>query len=248
MITITGMSGGGSGAGVGWRELAPRVGAALQAGGGERMAAVRALLEGRWGGGPLRAEGAVWPSGVAGVDAALGGGLHGGAVTELVAAGPSAGVQTLLLAWVRAVRAARRWVAWVDAADGLDPAELGPGEARGLVWVRARGAREALAAMDALARDGDVALVLGDLRGAPAATWRGLQDTAWYRLQRVVREQGGALLVATESRRVPSAAWRLRLGGRWQLADLGRARPELAQVLLVEVERARVRWGEAAAG
>ncbi|MGA8529670.1 MAG: recombinase RecA [Acidobacteriaceae bacterium] len=83
-------------------------------------------------------------TGIPTLDAALGGGLPLGAISEL--AGPEcSGRTTLALAFVAGLTQAGRVCAWVDVSDTLDPesaATSGVDLAR-LLWVRCRGAAQA---------------------------------------------------------------------------------------------------------
>ncbi|MEP6834461.1 MAG: ATPase domain-containing protein, partial [Gemmatimonas sp.] len=67
-----------------------------------------------------RGAGPAWPTGVAELDAALGGGVPRGRVTEVV--GPlGAGKTSLVRQLVARVLAEGGWVAWVDATRTLAP-------------------------------------------------------------------------------------------------------------------------------
>lgn len=83
------------------------------------------------------------PVGILALDAALGGGLPLGAITEL--AGPEcSGRTTMALAFVAGLTQAGRVCAWVDVSDTLDPesaAASGVDLAR-LLWVRCGGTAE----------------------------------------------------------------------------------------------------------
>jgi len=80
---------------------------------------------------------AVWPTGVAEVDALLGGGLPVGAVTEM--AGPEcSGRMSLALSFVAECTRAGRVCAWVDVSDTLSPESAAATGIRldRLLWVR----------------------------------------------------------------------------------------------------------------
>jgi hypothetical protein len=104
------------------------------------------------------------PTGVAVLDATLGGGLPRGRVTEL--AGPrSTGRTGLACAIAASATRAGETIAWVDPEDALDPeatAAAGVALARTL-WVRPRSAHDALRATDLLLRAGGFGLVVLDL-------------------------------------------------------------------------------------
>jgi hypothetical protein len=111
------------------------------------------------------------PTGLAGLDEALGGGLPRGRVTEL--AGPrSAGRTGLACAIAASATRAGETIAWIDPEDTLDPEAAA---AAGVVlprtlWVRPRSGRDALRAMEILLGAGGFGLVVLDLG---EGTWPG---------------------------------------------------------------------------
>jgi hypothetical protein len=161
----------------------------------------------------LRAEGGVEPvrtgaSGVAWLDAQLGGGWPYGETSEIVGP-PSSGRTAVLWASIAAATARGELAALVDPADRFDPvtaASMGVDLDR-LLWARgdaadADGARPLERAIKAfgLVLDaggfGLVALDVGDM--SPRALAR-LPFTTWRRLQRLVeRRDTIALLLAGE--------------------------------------------------
>ncbi len=203
------------------------------------LAALRSLLAARFPEKIRRPAGGA-ATGIAAVDEVLGGGLAAGRLTECVAAGPSRGGQLLLAGLLAATRAARQRLALVDGADGFAPEAVPADHLRHLVWVRCRGAAEALAAGDLLVRDGNYAVIALDLRGLPARTLRRQPAAAWYRLQRAA-EGGAAVLVLTPYPLVPAVPWRLRLRSPLTLEQARQPRAALAAGLAVEVERSASR-------
>ena len=154
-------------------------------------------------------------------DAALRGGLRNGAVTEVIAAQPSAGTALLLGALFAQSAAAGRWVALIDARDAFDAEWLGEGhDFSRFLWVRCPDAALAVKAADLLLRDGNIGVVVLDLRLNPRAQLRKIQPQVWYRLQRLVEESAAVLLAATPFRTVSSAKVQLILHGRWTLDAL----------------------------
>src|SRR5580658_10136892 len=97
---------------------------------------------------PPRIRGGVLPTGIAGIDRALKGGLRSGLLTELVSAAPSSGGQSVVESLLGATRAARSRLALVDGTDGFDPAAVPPDWLRHLVWVRCENPDQAFAAAD----------------------------------------------------------------------------------------------------
>lgn len=141
-------------------------------------------------------------TGLAPLDALLGGGFPRGRISEVV--GPrSSGRTSLLLAALARATACGGLAALVDVADGLDPASARAAGVvlDGLLWVRCgRRLGAALRAAEVLGRGGGfdvVAVDLGDL--APTALAR-VPPGAAVRLQRAVEGTATALVVAGAGR------------------------------------------------
>lgn len=154
-------------------------------------------------------------------DAALRGGLRKGAVTEVISAQSGAGTALLLGALFAESAAAGRWVALIDARDAFDAEWLGEGhDFSRFLWARCPDVALAVKAADLLLRDGNIGMVVLDLRLNPRAQLRKIQPQVWYRLQRLVEESAAVLLVATPFRTVSSAKLQLILQSRWTLDAL----------------------------
>jgi hypothetical protein len=145
------------------------------------------------------------PTGLEDVDRLLGGGFPRGRLSEIT--GPlSSGRTSLALALAAAATDAGEVVAWVDAADALDPASL---EATGvdpgrLLWVRAPGTREALRSAERLLAARGFALVVLDLEEGAIAN---AEAHVWMRLARAASASGTALALLGSRRRIgPFAA------------------------------------------
>ncbi len=176
------------------------------------LAALRALVA-AWSPSDIR-TGAAAPTGVPALDTALGGGLPGGLLTELVCP-PGAGGQLVLARLLETSRAARQRVALIDATDGFAPEAVPPDALHHLVWVRGRSLAEALGAADILVRDGNYAVVLLDLRDVPPAALQRTPATVWHRLHRAVEPQPAAGLVLSRHGLVPAVRRRLVLEATW---------------------------------
>ena len=200
------------------------------------LSALRSLLAARFPEKP-RQPGCGVSTGVTAVDEALGGGLPGGRLTEVVSAEPSSGGQTLLAQLLVSTRVARRRVALVDGADGFAPESVPPDALRHLVWVRCQNVAQALASADVLVRDGNFAVVALDLRGCDHRELRRTPATIWYRLHRAAETSGVAVLVQTTYPLVPAVAARLVLRSTQALSSRRMAREVLAAQLVVEVAR-----------
>jgi hypothetical protein len=148
---------------------------------------------------PLRGERRLYPlgTGVATLDALLGGGFPRGQVSEVY--GPSSSGRTgLLLSLVARVTRGGALGAWVDAADRLDPASaLSAGVDLGrLLWLRGgRAVSESLSGAATLLGSGLFELVVLDLAGAPEKDVGRLPGTTWLRLQRMIEASTTAFVL-----------------------------------------------------
>src|SRR5438477_5440431 len=177
-----------------------------------------------------RDEAAVAPSGVASLDARLGGGFPRGQLSEIV--GPrSSGRTSLLLQLVADATARGELVAMIDALDTLDvesAAAAGVDLAR-LLWVRGhvvcnpglcgdlnqRALEQAIRAFTLVLQAGNFGLVVLDVAEAPAQALRRLPFTTWMRLQRTVEgSQTAAMLVGNQPMARSSAGLTLQLAIR----------------------------------
>lgn len=161
-------------------------------------------------------------SGVPQLDGLLQGGLPKGAVTELASSHAGAGL--VLRRMVRSAGQNRQRIALIDGADGFDPCALNQKLLAGLLWVRCRDAAQALKATDLVLRDGNLPLVILDLRHNPTAQLKKIPGTTWYRLQRIIEPAPTALLVMSPQAMVSSAEARLSLSNQftsasWELTE-----------------------------
>jgi hypothetical protein len=200
------------------------------------LAALRSLVAARF---PttVRKQGDGVPTGVAAIDAALGGGLPAGRLTELVSTGAGSGGQLVLARLLATTRAARQRVALVDAADAFAPETVPADALRHLVWVRARTLAEALTAADILVRDGNYAVLVLDLRGVAERSLRRTPAGAWHRLHRAAESRPAAVLVQTAFPLIPVVPWRLVLKNSPGLAARRQAQARLVAELAVEPVR-----------
>lgn len=160
-------------------------------------------------------------TGIAALDALLGGGVPRGHLTEIVGARPSGRTGVLLALLARATRQGEL-AALVDAGDALDPAsaERAGVELGRLLWVRCGGdLGKALRAADLIARGGGFGLVALDLADPPAAITTRISLGAWLRLARAVEGSTAALVLLGAERRAGSFA-----------------------ALAVEIRPRRIRW------
>lgn len=157
---------------------------------------------------------AVGATGVAGLDARLGGGLPRGQLSELT--GPrSSGRTSLLLDALAAATARGELVALVDALDMLDVASAAAAgvDLSRVLWIRGqvvtspgpcrdqnqRALEQMVKALGLVLQAGNFGLVVFDVAEAPPDAVRRLPFTTWLRLQRMVAgSQTMALLVGGE--------------------------------------------------
>jgi recA bacterial DNA recombination protein len=142
------------------------------------------------------------PTGCADLDAALGGGLRRGHLSE-IAGPPSTGRTTLAAQMLAAATARGEAAALVDACDTFDPASAdahGVDLAR-LLWVRETGdPARALKAFSLVLQAGGFGLVLLDFADVPVAAIRRFPWTTWMRVARIVEGSDTAALVIGSER------------------------------------------------
>lgn len=182
------------------------------------------------------------------MDAALGGGLPAGRLTELVSEVAGSGGQLVLTRLLVTTRAARQRVALIDGADGFAPEAMPADALRHLVWVRPRQLEETLAAADLLVRDGNYAVVVLDLRGIAERMLRRTPSAHWHRLHRAAQSRPTAVLVQTPFPLVPAVPWRLTLPIPQGLVVRRQPQALLADQLVVETARGCLARGEERVG
>jgi hypothetical protein len=175
------------------------------------------------------------PTGVATMDAALGGGLPKSAITELTSPNLSAGSALFIHALLRSAHQHRFFLAVIDGRDSFDPQTAGPIVLRNLLWLRCAAAAEAVKTADLLLRDGNFPLVVLDLVLNPAEEVRKIPQSNWYRLQRLVEGVPTAFLVLTRHSIISSAQLKLSLANGWRLPDLEET--GLTSRLKIQVDR-----------
>jgi hypothetical protein len=174
------------------------------------------------------------------LDTALDGGLGKGALTEIVAEQAGMGSTFLLCAILRQATAEGQLSAFVDGSDSLDVTQFEPEVLSRLLWVRCRGAAEAMKATDLILRDGNLPLVLLDLAGNPAAQFRDIPATTWYRLQRLIEQTSTICVTLTPRVMVAPAQARIFLRSRFGLDAMEREVEELMAGLKLEVAEERL--------
>jgi RecA/RadA recombinase len=182
-------------------------------------------------------------TGLADVDALLGGGFPAGRLCE-IAGPPSSGRTSIALALLAQATRAGEWTAFVDAADALDPtsAQTAGIALPRVLWVRPRDAREAARACARLLELRGFALIALDL-AQPAHARQPLPSAAWQRLARAAAASGTSLVVLSQQRL--TGAWsELALETRCARAYF-RGAPALLEGIEIEACVARQRAGPA---
>lgn len=136
---------------------------------------------------------------------------------------------------MRTMVAAGHFLALVDGSDGFEPSSVEEIVLKRMLWVRARTAEEAVKAADLLPRDGNLPLVLLQLRGLPLKSLRRVPSQHWYRLQRLAKEAGTACLIVTPAPMIPCARKRWAVSGDFTLDDVERDISEVLPRLRVEL-------------
>ena len=137
-------------------------------------------------------------TGISEFDAALGGGLPRGRISEF--AGPtSSGCATLLMSVLAAATARGEHCVLIDGRDSFDPPSTAVQGAvlEKLIWIRCGGNIEhALRAADLILHSGGFGAVVLDLSRIPPALLSRIPPTAWFRFRRAVEAAPTVFVVA----------------------------------------------------
>lgn len=182
-------------------------------------------------------HGLFFPTGILPLDAALGGGLWKGTLTEISTPPDTAGCLTILNAVLCASAQERRPIALINGADGFDPQPLNPAILAHLLWVRCRDTAQFLKAADLILRDGNLPILLLNLRGNSRAELKKIPNTTWYRLQRIAGQSAVACLIATPGFIVSSAHYRIQIQSPFRVTDLDRPTDELLAAINFQLIR-----------
>ena len=190
-------------------------------------AVLKQRLVSEWGGPwewQARPEPETISTGIPEIDAATGGGLPRGCLTEII--GPASSGRASLLASILAQATARQEAcALVDAEDQFDPTSAAAAgvELARLLWVRCEhNAEHALKAADLLIQGGGFGMIALDFGDTPAQTVRYVPLQVWFRFRRAVESTPTILVVLEqESNAKTCASLVLHLGmreARWSHA------------------------------
>lgn len=179
-----------------------------------------------------------WATGLLQIDTSPWGGLPKGALSELVAGGRSTGGATVIQALMDRAAGERQIITFVDGNDSLDVTQIAPATLARLLWIRARGAVEALKAADLVLRDQNLGFIIVDLGFNNRAELRRIPATTWYRFQRLLEDNGAICLVVTPQRIVLPAKLQITLQGESSLAGLEAERETLLALARMDVAEA----------
>lgn len=196
----------------------------------ETFRALRAKLESPPAGAPSECV----PTGIPGLDEAVGG-LLKGAVSEFSG---STGHGALFFSALLETACRERWhIGLIDAADEFEPADWDAVALRRVLWVRCTEAKKALRAADLLLRDGNLPLIVLDFQGVPDRQLRGIPTNVWHRFQRVVEQSGVALVALTRRPMVEGARVRIEVEAALHLGAMRVKRCDLAARMPVRVRQ-----------
>lgn len=182
-----------------------------------------------------------WKTGIDHLDHLIGGGLAKGSITEIVGAKSASGSGLLLHTLIQQAHTTQQIIVLIDAADSFDPCSFDQETLSRLLWVRCKNAAEALKATDIILRDRNLPLVLLDLKMNPAAQLRKISGTTWYRLQRIVQQNGTACVVFTPNAMVSSTEVRISLDTHFNITALSHTQEELIPELQFNLDRENLR-------
>lgn len=142
-------------------------------------------------------------TGVPALDAALGGGVPRGQISELVGA-VSSGRTSVLYRLLAQVTGQGELAALVDASDAFDPAMAAAQGVRldRLLWVRGEAESavvRAIKSLNLVVSAGGFGLVVLDAGGVPARALRQLPFTTWLRVQRVLEGSDTACVLLADA-------------------------------------------------
>lgn len=157
-----------------------------------------------------------------------------GELDEIVAGETSAGSATLIRGIIHRAAERKQVIALVDGCDSFEATQMTSADLTQLLWVRCPDAEKALQAADLLLRDGNLPLVILDLKFNPESQLRKIPATIWYRFQRLVETNLTSCLIFTPRPMVAPAKMRFNLHSHFSLADLEREPSELLPALKLE--------------
>ncbi len=165
--------------------------------------------------------------------------IRKGEAVEIVAPRASSGSALILAGLIRHAANAKRWTALIDGRDSFDPQSLGHDACSWLLWTRCHGTDEVTKAADLLLRDGNLPLVIADLRLNPIKEVQRIANHVWHRLRSLAAQTNTVFLTLTPRACLGCADLRLEIQGQFQLCALDGLRTGLQQKLELRPERVR---------
>jgi hypothetical protein len=139
-----------------------------------------------------------------------------GHITEMITPRLSSGGTLLLHEIIRTLQQSSQFVALVDARNSFYPIY----ESKRLLWIRCQHVQEAIKATDLLLRDGNIELIILDLKESSSLELRRIPSTTWYRFQRVAEESRTTLLAMTPHRMISNSFAEILLLQHLSIDDL----------------------------
>lgn len=176
-------------------------------------------------------------TGIAVLDALMGGGLPRGEFTELVASGPASGSAAVIHELLCRVAANRQFLALVDGMGSFDPNAAEPAVLTRLLWIQCQQVAEALKATDLLLRDRNFPMLVIDFKLNTARELRKIPGNTWFRYARLLEQNQTTVLVITPQQLVSGAACRVSLESALDLNALAQPRAQLLASLRFKLLR-----------
>jgi hypothetical protein len=171
-------------------------------------------------------------------------GIPRGAISELVVPSAQGSGMLVLSGLLHSLAKRSERVAVVDGKDSLHPCGLHQSDLQRVLWTRCTSAREAMQAVDLLARDGNFPVVILLLGLNPPSELRRLPSSTWHRLNMLAEKSATALMAFTAFPLIGCARLRLSVQSDLSLGKLHVPRSGLVSRLALRVERRRERHAD----
>jgi hypothetical protein len=163
-------------------------------------------------------------AGFDGLNAALGGGLPSGQLTEIIGRGPSRGGGVIMAALLARARREGRYVMLLDIGAGFSIGSFPERDLESLLWVGCDSATQAVEALDVATRDENFPLFLLDGRDCEPSDWKSVRTQQWYRILNQLRQREAVAVLFARSEVTSATKHRLELVSRLALDDLNQER------------------------
>lgn len=163
-------------------------------------------------------------TGLGGLNAALGGGLQPGQLTEIIGRGPSRGGGVIMAALLARARSEGRYVMLLDIGAGFSIESFPERDLESLLWVGCDSAMQAVEALDVATRDENFPLFLLDGRDCEPSDWKSVRAQQWYRILNQLRQREAVAVLFARSEVTSATKHRLELVSRLALDDLHQER------------------------